>query len=162
MTNIALWTIGALASGFIGVLLAVIFDEPLRGLFALLLRRRRKPNPLVGMWKTTFEMPSGETYVEVIKIRKRLGRVEGNIVPHADNHVGLRVVEASYPLRLEGELSTSDIFAGKWYHPVETKRYYGTFQLILDVGGERLVGMWLGYSRTQQGIVAGPWTWHRM
>lgn len=162
MNEAMIWIVGAIGSGLIGVILAVIFDEPLRGILAVVRGRRAKPNPLVGTWRTTFGMPSGEKHTEVIMIRKKFGRIEGRIIPHADNRAALRLIEAKTPLRVEGDLSTSDIFSGKWHHPLETSRYFGEFQLILDPGGNSLQGMWLGLSKTQHAIVAGEWHWQRI
>jgi hypothetical protein len=162
MNEAVLWTAGALGSGLIGVILAIIFDEPIRGGLRVVLGKRAKPYPLAGTWRAEFKMADGNGYVEIIRIRKRLGKVEGHIVPHPENYLALRSVEYKKPLRLEGDLSTSDVFSGMWFHPIDTSRYHGTFQLLLHPRGTRLDGLWLGYSDTRREIVSGSWNWTRV
>lgn len=162
MDNAVWWVTGALGSGLIGVILTIIFDEPIRGFLRVIFGRRAKPYPLAGTWRAEFQMHDGRTFVEIIRVRKRLGQVEGHIMPSPENYLALRAVEYKKPLRLEGDLSTSDVFSGTWFHPIETSRYHGTFQLLLHPRGTRLNGMWLGYSESRREIVSGRWAWTRV
>ncbi|MBX3658554.1 MAG: hypothetical protein KF740_08990 [Ramlibacter sp.] len=164
--NFALWFVGAIASGLIGVLLAVAFQDQTRVWLANRIRyfRRSRKRGIEGQWKATFSMNRDEntqSYVEVIEMTSALGVVEGRIVPDDRNYEALKEQANTKPLRIRGEVGESFYLTGVWFHPLDTHRFMGSFQLLLSPSGKEMRGKWLGFSETLGSIDSGEWVFER-
>ena len=125
---------------------------------------RRRNNALVGKWKASFNYIKNDTvniYTEIIQLNRKGGKVIGHIIEDDRNYERLRLVHRSHPLRLEGEFRENRFFTGTWYHPIETNRFFGSFQLQLETTN-RLVGVWIGLSEAKNAIDNGKWEWNKL
>ena len=124
-----------------------------------------KSSDLSGTWKATFVIGSGskkEEYTEIIVLKNRLGTIYGNIADDKRNYNRIHEVMKRKPIRVKGVVSDNRYFTGFWYHPIETSRYHGSYQLIINGAFKYMSGQWIGYSETQQKIVNGIWKWEKL
>ena len=101
-------------------------------------------------------------YTEIILLKKRFGTIYGYIVDDDRNYEQLQLVMKKNPLRLKGFISDNRYFTGLWYHPIETYRYHGSFQLLIEPNYIKMNGQWIGYSESKQIINNGIWTWDKL
>ena len=164
--NVLLWVLGATGSGLVGILLSVLFQDQIRIWLAsrVSLLGRGKKRGIEGIWKGTFTVVRGHVsvqYVEAIEITRALGIVEGRIVPDARNYDALQTISDERPLRLRGEVGESFFLTGVWFHPLQTHRFTGAFQLAMDPSGKAMKGKWVGFSETLAAIDSGEWILER-
>ena len=117
-----------------------------------------KTSNIAGLWKATFAMGYGKNkkvFIEIILLKKRFGTIYGYIANDTRNYKTLQSVMNKTPLRLKGFLSDNRYFTGFWYHPIETYRYHGSFQLLLEPNFIKMNGQWIGYSESKQIINNG-------
>lgn len=120
---------------------------------------------IAGLWKATFVMGHGknkEEFEEIILLKKRFGRIYGFIADDPRNHQRLQSLKGKKPLRLIGYLSDNRYFTGFWYHPIETYRFHGSFQLLLEPNFIKMNGQWIGYSESKQIIDNGLWLMEKL
>jgi len=166
MKDILIWFFGVVAAGLIGVVLTVLFQDAIKGFLIELLRRISGPpkRGIDGRWVATFSiMRDGKVmeYVEVIEITQRFGLVKGRIVEDDRNYPELRTTASHHPLRLQGTISESFYLTGVWFHPLQTHRFMGSFQLVLSPTGNTMSGIWVGFSETLNRIDSGEWRFVR-
>lgn len=163
--SVLLWVISTIGAAIIGLLVSVFFDEPLKKfLTPLIVKTSVKKRSIAGTWVTTFtynKQNTTENYIEVIELHKRLGVVIGRVVPDARNYPALRLVEKDKPIRLRGEVFREKYLTGVWFHPIETDRFQGSFQLIISNDKQSMSGKWLGFSESKEIIDSGDWEWKR-
>lgn len=100
-------------------------------------------------------------FTEVIEIKKKFGVYVGSVVPDARNYEKLSAVAHKNPVKLRGEKTSDQLVTGVWYHPIETARSHGAFQLQISSSGNELSGIWIGFSQTQSKIANGSWVLKR-
>ena len=165
--EVLIWLLGAIGSAFIGILLTILFQDQAKVVLATRISRLRKTQKrgIEGVWKATFYVVRGKeavAYVETIRLRHALGIVVGNITPHKQNYPALRAQETRLPLRLRGEIGETFYLTGLWFHPLDTHRFSGSFQLLIDPDGHEMRGKWVGFSSTLGAIDSGEWVFERM
>ena len=164
---VLIWFLGAIGSAFIGILLTVLFQDQAKVVLATRISRFRKSQKrgVEGDWKATFYVVRDKeavAYVETIRLRRALGIVVGNITPHEQNYPALRAQETSRPLRLRGEIGEAFFLTGLWFHPLDTHRFSGSFQLLIEPDGHEMRGKWVGFSSSLGTIDSGEWVFERM
>lgn len=149
---------GILVSAIISTVLSLLFTDQIKGLFSGLFIKIgfSKGVNLNGIWKCSF-VYNGKTYVEIVKIKQIGNRATGRIEPDSENYDALKKVMYNKPLRLTGIITGERYFTGYWYHPIETYRYHGAFQLIVRPDDRNAEGIWVGFSRTANRIESGKW-----
>lgn len=155
--------LGMIISSVISVILS---DKIILALDRLFIRLGiSKCSNITGLWKATFVMGRGknkEEFEEIILLKKRFGTIYGYIANDTRNYKRLHSFMDKNPLRLKGFLSDNRYFTGFWYHPIETFRYHGSFQLLLEPNFIKMIGQWIGYSESKQAINNGTWTWEKL
>lgn len=124
-----------------------------------------KPSNIAGLWKATFIMGYGKNkveYTEIILVKKRFSTIYGYIANDSRNYARLQYVMGKNPIRLKGFLADNRYFTGFWYHPIETYRYYGSFQLLIEPNFVKMKGQWIGYSESKKIINNGLWIWEKL
>ena len=141
-------------------------DKLIQGFNAVFLKLGlSKSGDISGVWKATFVMGKGSKkteYTEIIRLSNRLGIIWGRIEPHSLNYLALRPYMEQKPLRVKGSLIDSRFFTGYWYHPIESYRFHGSFQLLIDGSMMKMTGQWIGYSTSGKEIDNGMWVWKKM
>ena len=152
--------IGCIISSIISVLLS---DKIIAGINNVLIKLGlSKSIDISGIWKATFEIGKGSKmteYVEIIKLKNRLGIIWGHIYPHSENYGALQECMQQEPLRLKGNLVDNRFFTGYWYHPIESYRFHGSYQMLLVGNMKEMEGQWIGYSESGGTIDCGKWKW---
>lgn len=159
-----LWIVSTIGAAIIGLLVSVLFGESLKqALIPLIIKTGGEKRSIVGTWVCTFTYGQNTTqdYIEVIELRKRLGIVVGRVVPDSRNYKTLQSVEKDQPIRIRGEVFRDKYLTGVWFHPIETDRFQGSFQLIISDDKKSMSGKWLGFSASKEIIDSGDWKWER-
>ena len=155
--------LGMVISSIVSVILS---DKILFGIQRLFIRLGvSRKSDITGLWRATFSVGSGKSrqeYVEIILLKNRFGTTYGNIVNDNRNYKKLYSVMEKKPIRLKGFISDNRYFTGFWYHPIETYRFHGSFQLIIDGSFSNMQGPWIGYSESNQKISNGTWIWEKI
>ena len=155
--------LGMIISAVVSVILS---DKIIFGLHRIFVRLGvSRSSDVTGLWKATFSMGTGKTkeeYVEIIFLKNRFGTIYGNIADDSRNYLKLHSVMARNPIRLKGFLEDNRYFTGFWYHPIETYRYHGSFQMIIDGDFSHMQGQWIGYSESNHKITNGMWIWEKI
>lgn len=155
--------LGMIISAVVSVILS---DKIIFGLHRIFVKLGVSRNSdVTGLWKATFSMETGKTkdeYVEIIFLKNRFGTIYGNIANDSRNYPRLHTVMSKNPIRLKGFLADNRYFTGFWYHPIETYRYHGSFQMIIDGSFSHMQGQWIGYSDSNQKITNGMWIWEKI
>ncbi|WP_305133701.1 hypothetical protein [uncultured Clostridium sp.] len=155
--------LGMFISSVVSVILS---DKIIFALDRLFIRLRiSKSSNITGLWKATFIMGYGKTkkeFEEIIFLKKKFGTIYGYIADDTRNYERLQTVMNKEPLRLKGFLSDNRYFTGFWYHPIETYRYHGSFQLLIKPNFIKMEGQWIGYSESKQIINNGAWIWEKL
>ena len=150
-------------SSIVSVLLS---DKIIQGINTVFIKLGLSKNgDISGVWKATFEMGKGSKkaeYVEIIKLSNRLGIVWGRIEPNELNYPMLQSYMKQKPLRVKGTLTDNRFFTGYWYHPIESYRFHGSFQLLIDGSMMKMTGQWIGYSTSGKEIDNGTWIWEKI
>ena len=144
----------------------ILSDKIIFGIDRLFVRLGiSKYSNINGLWKATFIMGNGKNkteYAEIILLKKRFGTIYGYIANDNRNYERLQSVMNRNPLRLKGFISDNRYFTGLWYHPIETYRYHGSFQLLIEPNFIKMNGQWIGYSESKQIINNGMWIWDKI
>lgn len=155
--------LGMIISSVISVILS---DKIIFALDRLFIRLGiSKSSNITGLWKATFIMGYGKNkkeFEEIILLKRRFGTIYGYIISDTRNYKRLQSVMDKNPLRIKGFLSDNRYFTGFWYHPIETYRYHGSFQLIIEPNFIKMNGQWIGYSESKQIINNGAWIWEKI
>lgn len=155
--------IGCIISSIISVMLS---DVILTGFTKVLIKLGlSKKADVSGIWKATFVVGKGTKkveYIEVVKLRPRLGMILGYIYPHEENYSELQNYMNKKPLRVKGSITDNRFFTGYWYHPIEHYRFHGSFQLLLNGNLKKMDGQWIGYSESGKLIDSGKWLWEKI
>jgi hypothetical protein len=154
--GVVLWLVGIVAGALLTIVLTLLFSDRIKQ--GLMPEKRG----IEGKWVATFSMTRDKqvlNFTEVIQISQNLGIVIGHIVPDPRNYEQLRIAETRKPLRLRGELVDNRYFTGTWFHPLETHRYHGAFQLLLSPTGDQMKGSWIGFSESMTHVDVGEWIW---
>ena len=155
--------LGIVISSIVSVILS---DKIMFGLDRLFIKLGMlKISDITGLWKATFIMGNGKNkaeYTEIILLKKRFGTIYGYIANDSRNYERLQSVMGKMPVRLKGFLADNRYFTGFWYHPIETYRYHGSFQLLVEPNFVKMKGQWIGYSESKQVINSGLWTWEKI
>jgi hypothetical protein len=164
--EVALWLVGIVAGALLTIVLTLLFSDRIKqGLMPFIMRLNRSEKcGIEGKWVAIFSMTRDKqllNFTEVIQISQSLGIVIGHIVPDPRNYEQLRIAETRKPLRLRGELVDNRYFTGTWFHPLETHRYHGAFQLLLSPTGDQMKGSWIGFSESMTQVDVGEWIWVR-
>jgi hypothetical protein len=157
---LARWVFGPI----VAVCITLLVSEPLKNWLAPVVAKlgSRKDQGISGRWIAVFSHgPQEAEYVEVIEISSLFGQLVGRVVPDKRNYPALREVDKVRPLRLRGTIKDNRYFTGIWFHPVRRSHHHGAFELLLNVDGESMDGLWLGYSETKNTIQTGRWAWRR-
>jgi len=158
--------IASLLAAVIFLVIGLFVSEPLKNhIGAIISRFSVSKKGLSGLWKATFIVESNgvrKSYVEIIKLSLFLGMYYGRIAPDDQNYDLLRKVHDKKPLRLRGQIKDDSYFTGIWFHPIETHRFHGAFQLIYELSGEEMRGVWIGMSKSKNRIDSGTWYWERL
>lgn len=155
--------LGMIISAIVSVILS---DKIIFGIDRLFVKLGvSKYSYVTGLWKAIFVMGQGKNkveYTEIILLKKRFGTVYGYIVDDSMNYKQLQLVMKQKPLRIKGFISDNRYFTGFWYHPIETYRYHGSFQLLIEPNFIKMSGQWIGYSESKQIINNGLWIWEKL
>lgn len=155
--------LGMLISSIISVILS---DKIIFGIDRLFIRLGiSRYSNITGLWKATFITGYGKNkqeYEEIILLKKRFGTIYGYISNDIRKYQRLQPIMNKAPLRLKGFLSDNRYFTEFWYHPIETYRYHGSFQLLLEQNFIKMNGQWIGYSESKQIIDNGLWIWEKL
>lgn len=116
---------------------------------------------LTGKWEATFSC-GGKEYTELIELKTKLGSVTGYIIDGDKNYEAIRKVAKESPIRLKGTINDNRYFTGFWYHPVETSRFHGAFQLLISHDSNYITGQWIGFSQSTVTIENGNWTFSKI
>lgn len=154
--------LGIIISSVISVIMS---EQILSFVGSLMMKVGIKPRiNLNGIWVATFTIDKdGDemSYSEIIRIKSGLGRVYGYIEPDDRNYDELLTHMNDKPLRIRGELLDNRYLTGFWYHPIQTNRTQGTFQMILYPNTKEMRGLWMGYSVSGNIVEAGEWVWKK-
>lgn len=150
----------------ISAIISALFSESILQGLGKLLSKIDLPlkADIEGIWDVEFTMREGNTthvYNESIMIIKRLGIMYGYNIPDQNNHRLLRLVEEKKPLRFRGNLIDNRYVTGTWFHPDKRSRFHGSFQLVLELSGKRMKGIWTGYRESKNVIDSGKWIWSK-
>lgn len=154
------WLLSAVGSGLVSIIVGLIFADAIKSFFARFLRIG-KVDPLPGKWVGSFfhgDPSDPREYTEVLLIKKKFGSYIGSVVPDARNYEKLKSVTHKSPVKFRGEKTSDHLLTGVWYHPIETARSHGAFQLQISSSGDELTGVWIGYSQSKSQIDNGKWT----
>jgi hypothetical protein len=156
----------AILSIVISSIISVLLSEQILSFAgSLMMKVGIKPKiNLNGIWKATFTISKDDgekSYTEIIRIKSGLGRVYGSIEPDERNYAELKDHMEAKPLRIKGELLDNRYLTGFWYHPIQTNRTQGTFQMILYPDTKEMRGLWMGYSVSGNIIEGGEWVWKK-
>ncbi len=158
-----MWIISMILSSVVSVILS---DKIIFGIERIFTKLGvSKPSNIAGLWKATFIMGYGKNkveYTEIILVKKRFSTIYGYIANDSRNYARLQYVMDKNPIRLKGFLSDNRYFTGFWYHPIETYRYHGSFQLLVEPNFIKMKGQWIGYSESKQIINNGLWIWEKL
>jgi hypothetical protein len=163
LTGLPEWLLSAVGSGLVSIILGLFFADSIKSFFARFLRLGRI-DPLPGKWVGEFYYGEGEnqrTFTEVFDIKKKLGVYIGCVVPDARNYEKLQGISHKKPVKFRAEKTSDQLVTGVWYHPIETARSHGAFQLQISSSGNELTGVWIGYSQSQSRIDNGKWVLKR-
>lgn len=151
--------ISAIISAIISVILS---DKIIQGINIIFMKLGLSPNGNIsGVWEAHFEIEKTE-YIEIIRLKNRLGIIWGRIEPHELNYSELQSYMNQKPLRIKGSLTDNRFFTGYWYHPIENYRFHGSFQLSIEGSMKKMNGQWIGYSISEKEIINGKWTWKKI
>lgn len=155
------WTIiGVIVSSVISVIFS---DKIIQGVRRIMLRFGiLKDVDLSGKWVATFYLNEKNAYQEIIIIKHRVGLVYGHIEPDDRNYNSLKSVMDKKPLRIRGNINDNRYFTGFWYHPLVTRRYHGSYQMLIYPNSVHMEGKWIGFSETSQTIDYGKWVWDKL
>ncbi len=163
--SIILTILGILISSIISVILS---EQILSFVGSLMMKIGIKPRVnLNGIWRAIFTIRKDEreesevSYNEIIRLKSSFGRVYGYIEPDERNYEDLKEHMNDRPLRLKAELLDNRYLTGFWYHPIQTNRTQGTFQMILYPDTKEMRGLWMGYSVSGNVIEDGEWVWKK-
>jgi hypothetical protein len=159
--SLLIWTVGAIVSAFIGVLLTVLFQDRIS---EGLLRTMRGfssdggRRTLAGEWYTFYcvspergTSPSASAAkgaVEIIRLRQVGSRVAGANSERTRNYTISAVLQADYCL------------TGTWRNFIDGRYNWGAFQLCWLDNGQGLVGKFAGKDSSNH-INHGLWLWAR-
>ncbi|OWQ91860.1 hypothetical protein CDN99_05670 [Roseateles aquatilis] len=163
--EVIVWIVKWAVGPVVAAIVTIVVREPLKERLAPLVLRfgSKKEDGIAGLWETRFWHGVPETeYVEVIEVSLLLGSYVGRIVPHPLNQGAAKRVADQRPIRVRGSVLNNRHFRGEWLHPERRSHYRGAFDLIIRQNNDRLQGMWLGYSESQNVIQAGRWEWRRL
>jgi len=153
---------GILFSG-IGTFLLGFIISNINQVKRLIVFLYNNPKLIEGKWIATFEYEiNGQIskYVEIIELKRKGDNYLGVIIPDSRNYERLKIVHDSKPKRVEGSFFENKLLSGIWYHPIETGRWIGTFQLTLE-NKNKFMGIWTGFSEQNNKIVSGNWIWNK-
>lgn len=163
MTIMWITILGMLISSVVSVILS---DKIIFSIHRIFVRLGVSRNSdITGVWKATFVIGTGKNkseYTEIIFLKNILGTIYGRIKEDSRNYENLQSVMAKKPLRVKGFLSDNRYFTGFWYHPIETYRFHGSYQLIIDGSFNHMRGQWIGYSESNLKITSGEWNWEKL
>ena len=164
--DIAIWLVGTVIGGLLSIVLTLLFSEPLKRWIAPFIRRlgTSEKRGIEGVWIATFSVArDGVTteFNEVIELTQSFGMVFGKIKASPENYAALRAIQDRSPLRVRGEFIDNTYFTGLWFHPLDTHRFHGSFQLVLQGSGEEMRGRWIGFSESLRQVDTGRWIWRR-
>lgn len=164
--KLLIYVIGGVISSMAALVIGAAFGDKIKLYLGRLLASLSEVNEgIEDDWVADFTVYRGgqaTTYTEIIRIKYRLGVLFGAIEPDDRNHNSLKAVQTKRPLRLRGEVKDNIYFTGYWYHPIETARYHGAFQLVIHPDGKAMSGKWVGYSETLHQIDSGAWSFKRI
>ena len=155
--------LGIIISAIISSVLSIIFSEEIIKILrkALLKIGIIKDVDLSGVWEATFSY-KGDKFVEIIKLNQNLGTVYGHIEPSETNYEDVKTIMKNKQLKLKGEINDNRYLTGFWYHPIQTYRYHGAFQMLISSDGNHINGQWIGFSYTSEKINNGNWKFKRL
>lgn len=116
---------------------------------------------LSGRWQAIFYVGKEQKYTEIIELRYRVGLLIGKIV-NDDRNYDLLKNKIKNPLRVKGCVNDNRYFTGFWYHPIETYRNHGSYQMLIYPNAEKMEGQWIGFSETSHIISHGKWVWLKL
>jgi len=152
--------LGCIISSVVSVILS---DKIINSIDKVLIKLGlSKKADISGTWRATFESHKAgkkSEYIEIIKLRNRMGLVLGNITPHNDNYPALKEYMHKMPLRVKGSIADNMFFTGFWYHPIDSYRFHGSYQLLISGTLDKMEGQWIGYSESGKMIDYGKWKW---
>lgn len=146
----------------ISTILSLIFTDQIKGfLYSLVMNVGiYKKISISGTWRCTF-ICHNSTYVEIINIKQIGNRIVGKIAEDPENYDAVREVMSKHPLRFTATITTDRYITGVWYHPIETDRHHGSFQLLLSLNGNKAKGMWVGMSKSGHRIESDSWIFEK-
>ena len=146
----------------ISTILALIFTEEIKGfLYGIIMNVGVfKKITVSGTWRCSF-ICHNVTYVEIIDIKQIGNRLIGRIADDPENYDAVREVMSKHPLRFNATITSDRYITGVWYHPIETDRHHGSFQLILTLAGTKAEGIWVGMSRSGHKIESDSWIFEK-
>ena len=65
------------------------------------------------------------------------------------------------PFMIRGQIQRGNVVTGTWYDREGGATYFGGFQLIIDPIPTRMVGKWIGFSKSNS-VNEGDWEWTRL
>ncbi len=155
--------LGIIISSVVSVMLS---DRIIFGLHSIFVKLGiSKKSDISGLWKATFIIGTGKSkveYIEIVLLKSRFGTIYGNIANDNRNYPKLHAIMKRNPIRIKGFLSDNRFFTGFWYHPIETYRFHGSYQLIIDGEFKQMRGQWIGYSESNHKIANGTWIWEKI
>jgi hypothetical protein len=157
--NIGNWILGSVVC----ILLTVIFSPYLESQFQTLVVRLlgwlqiSSKHKLSGKWTHTWHVQSDSfasiNIVKSVEIKQFRNRIYAKYKVLDNN-------EKEYTYHVLGRLRNGQVITGTWRDVQAGNRYYGCFQLFVDVNENQLNGYWTGISNKER-IKSGKWEWVR-
>ncbi|MDL2328335.1 hypothetical protein LJC71_01085 [Desulfosarcina sp. OttesenSCG-928-A07] len=153
--------VGAIGSFVAGLLLPVIITL-CRGIIGKILVIR-KPVSINGVYDCKYYIPwkpyGQHVIYERIFIFQFGKKCYGYIINNTKDD-SFRKLERP-GIRLVGNIFLERYFIGWWSHPMPDDHTYGSFNMQIDPGGQKLEGFWTGESGAYHRVLGGGWVWEK-
>jgi len=148
----------------ISAIVSTIFSDKIIDAFGIFLSRIDLPHQtkLEGDWKAIFTIKENEiisSYEERILIVKRLGTLYGYKIENVNSTVESKISRKT--IRVRARIIDNRYLTGYWFNPNKNSRHHGSFQLLVELSGKKMSGIWTGYSETKNKIHEGDWIWEK-
>ena len=159
MANIWGWILSSLTCILLTVFFYPYLDNQFQSFIVRMLGflRISSKHRLSGKWMHIWHVNSDsflhENIVESVEIKQFRNRVFAQYEVLDKNN-------KKYTYQMLGRIKNDQTITGTWKDVQSGNRYYGCFQLFVNINEDKLQGYWTGISN-QEKIKSGKWEWTR-
>lgn len=148
----------SLPGAVVGLILAVLFEDPLKDTAARVVGRVRRPNrEIAGEWATYWGVESDPTSSPTARVTTTT--IMTFSLQHLRSRVTGRDAERS-AAGITASLKDETFLTGTWYDHTGERYQWGSFQLWWSPNGQGMIGKFTGKD-SRNHINHGIWLWAR-